>query len=149
MKHTLRGAGAVAVTSAEERKISKGTVDFTKVTAEQTAVVNLQQKRERRSTLLPLPNGSKRHLLLRHTSDELHVLDLSSGHTIVARWQTHRQSVTIGKPKGHHECTPASKLSTQNFHPVPRTHAASRKGPLDGVDPPSFSAGVVDPAQSS
>ena len=35
------------------------------------------------------------------------------------------------------------------FRPVPRTHAASRKGPLDGADPPSFSARVVDPAQSS
>lgn len=32
-------------------------------------------------------------------------------------------------------------------HSVPRTHAASRKGPLDGADPPSFSAGMVDPAQ--
>ena len=30
-----------------------------------------------------------------------------------------------------------------------RTHAASRKGPLDSADPPSFSAGMVDPAQSS
>ena len=35
------------------------------------------------------------------------------------------------------------------FCPVPRTHAASWKGPLDGVDPPSFSARVVDPVQSS
>ena len=35
------------------------------------------------------------------------------------------------------------------FRPVPRTHAASRKGPLDGADPPSFSAGVVDPTHSS
>ena len=35
------------------------------------------------------------------------------------------------------------------FVSVPRTHAASRKGPLDGADPPSFSARVVDPAQSS
>ena len=32
------------------------------------------------------------------------------------------------------------------FCPVPRTHAASQKGPLDGADPPSFSAWVVDPA---
>ena len=32
------------------------------------------------------------------------------------------------------------------FRPVPRTHVASRKGPLDGADPPSFSIGVVDPA---
>ena len=32
------------------------------------------------------------------------------------------------------------------FHPVLRTHAASRKGPLDGAgDPPSFSVGIVDP----
>ena len=35
------------------------------------------------------------------------------------------------------------------FRPMPRTHAASQKGSLDGADPPSFSAGVVDPAQSS
>ena len=33
-----------------------------------------------------------------------------------------------------------------DFRPVPRTHVASRKGPLDGADPPSFSIGVVDPA---
>ena len=33
------------------------------------------------------------------------------------------------------------------FRPVPRTHAASQKGPLDGADPPSFSVGVVDPAK--
>ena len=35
------------------------------------------------------------------------------------------------------------------FRPVPRIHAASQKGPLDGADPSSFSARVVDPAQSS
>ena len=35
------------------------------------------------------------------------------------------------------------------FRLVPRTHAASRKGLLDGADLPSFSARVVDPAQSS
>ena len=35
------------------------------------------------------------------------------------------------------------------FRPVPRTHATSQKGPLDGADPPSFSAGMVDPARSS
>ena len=35
------------------------------------------------------------------------------------------------------------------FCPVPRTHATSRKGQLDGADPPSFSVRVVDPAQSS
>ena len=36
------------------------------------------------------------------------------------------------------------------FRPMPRTHVASRKGPLDGAgDPPSFSAGVVDHAHSS
>ena len=40
-------------------------------------------------------------------------------------------------------------MSTQIFCPVPRTHAASQKGPLDGVDPPSFSAGMVDPVHSS
>ena len=35
------------------------------------------------------------------------------------------------------------------FRPVPRTHAASQKGPLDGADPPSFSARTVDPAHFS
>ena len=41
-------------------------------------------------------------------------------------------------------------MSTQNFRPVTRTHAASQKGLLDGaVDPPSFSAGMVDPVHSS
>ena len=41
-------------------------------------------------------------------------------------------------------------LSAQNFCPVPRTHAASRKGLLDGaVDLPSFSVGIIDPAHSS
>ena len=35
------------------------------------------------------------------------------------------------------------------FVSMRRTHAASQKGPLDGADPPSFSARVVDPAQSS
>ena len=36
------------------------------------------------------------------------------------------------------------------FRPMPRTHVASQKGPLDGAgDPPSFSARVVDPAHSS
>ena len=35
------------------------------------------------------------------------------------------------------------------FISVLRTHAASRKGPLVGADPPSFSARVVDPTQSS
>jgi hypothetical protein len=40
-------------------------------------------------------------------------------------------------------------VSTQNFHPVSRTHTASWKGPLDGADTPSFSAGVVDPMRSS
>ena len=36
------------------------------------------------------------------------------------------------------------------FHPMLRTHVASRKGTLDGAgDPPSFSARVVDPAHSS
>ena len=34
------------------------------------------------------------------------------------------------------------------FRPMPRTHIASRKSPLDGADPASFSARVVDPAQS-
>ena len=36
------------------------------------------------------------------------------------------------------------------FCPVPRTHVASRKDPLDGAgDPSSFSARVVDPAHFS
>jgi len=35
------------------------------------------------------------------------------------------------------------------FCPVLRTHAASWKGPLDGADPLSFNARVVDPTQSS
>ena len=35
------------------------------------------------------------------------------------------------------------------FRPMPRTRTASRKGSLDAADPPSFSARVVDPAQSS
>ena len=39
-------------------------------------------------------------------------------------------------------------VDTEFCH-VPRTHAASRKGSLDGADPSSFSTGVVDPAQSS
>ena len=42
------------------------------------------------------------------------------------------------------------ELLTQNFRPVPRTHAASRKGLLDGaIDLPSFNVGVVNPAYSS
>jgi len=92
LKHAICDAGAVAVTSDEKYIYFSFhiLVDFTKVTAEQTAVVNLQQKRARRTTLLLLSNGGKRHLLLRDTSDELHVLDFSSGHTIVARW--HKQT---------------------------------------------------------
>ena len=35
------------------------------------------------------------------------------------------------------------------FRPVPRIHVASQKDPLDGAAPPSFSAGMVDPVQSS
>ena len=36
------------------------------------------------------------------------------------------------------------------FRPMPRTHVASQKGPLDGAgDPPSFSVEVVDPTHSS
>ena len=36
------------------------------------------------------------------------------------------------------------------FRPMPRTHVASQKGPLDGAgDPPSFSAEVVDPTHFS
>ena len=46
------------------------------------------------------------------------------------------------------ECTRSQTIDTE-FHPMPRTHAASQKGPLDGADPPSFSTGMVGPAQSS
>ena len=42
-----------------------------------------------------------------------------------------------------------NRIVDTEFHPVPRTHAASRKGPLDGADLPSFSVGVVNPVQSS
>ena len=49
-----------------------------------------------------------------------------------------------GVPPG----VPETCVDTE-FPPVPRTHAASQKGPLDGADLPSFSAGVVDPTQSS
>ena len=48
----------------------------------------------------------------------------------------------------HRACQ--KRVSTQNFRPVPRAHVASRKGLLDGArDLPSFSIGMVDPAQSS
>ena len=44
---------------------------------------------------------------------------------------------------------PETCVNTE-FNPVPRTHAASQKGPLDGArDLPSFSARLVDPAHSS
>ena len=46
----------------------------------------------------------------------------------------------------------AKKLTTVDteFCPVPRTHVASQKGPLDRAgDPPSFSARVVNPTHSS
>ena len=44
---------------------------------------------------------------------------------------------------------PTTTVGTK-FRPVLRTHAASRKGLLDGaVDPPSFSTGVVGPVHSS
>ena len=49
-----------------------------------------------------------------------------------------------GVPPG----VPEACVDTE-FHPVPGTHVASRKGSLDGADPPSFSVGMVDPAQSS
>ena len=49
-----------------------------------------------------------------------------------------------GVPPG----VPETCVDTE-FCPMPRTHVASRKGPLDGADPPSFSARVIDPAQSS
>ena len=54
----------------------------------------------------------------------------------------------------HDDCgVPPGVLETcvdTEFRPVLRTHAASQKGPLEGAgDPPSFSAGVVDPAHSS
>ena len=41
------------------------------------------------------------------------------------------------------------KCVVTKFCPMPRTHVASWKGPLDGArDPPNFSIGVVDPAHS-
>ena len=50
-----------------------------------------------------------------------------------------------GVPRG----VPEMRVDKE-FRPVPRTHVASRKGPLDGAgDPPSFSARVVDPVHSS
>ena len=49
-----------------------------------------------------------------------------------------------GVPPG----VPETCVDTE-FRPMPRTHAASRKRPLDGADLPSFSVGVVDPTQSS
>ena len=49
-----------------------------------------------------------------------------------------------GVPPG----VPETCVDTE-FYPMPRTHTASQKGPLDGADLPSFSAGVVNPAQSS
>ena len=50
-----------------------------------------------------------------------------------------------GVPPG----VPETCVDTE-FRPMPRTHAASRKGLLDGaIDPPSFSAGMVDPVHSS
>ena len=49
----------------------------------------------------------------------------------------------------HDDCgVPPDVLETcvdTEFVFVPRTHAASRKGPLNGADPPSFSIGMVDP----
>ena len=64
----------------------------------------------------------------------------------------HKDAVVV--VNRHDDCgVPPSVPETYvdiEFHPVPRTHAASRKGPLDGAgDPPSFSTGVVDPAHSS
>ena len=44
-----------------------------------------------------------------------------------------------GVPPG----VPETCVDTE-FRPMPRTHVASWKGLLDGVDPPSFSTGVVD-----
>ena len=53
----------------------------------------------------------------------------------------------------HDDCgVPPGVLETCvniEFCPLPRTHAASRKGLLDGADPSSFSARVVDSTQSS
>ena len=50
-----------------------------------------------------------------------------------------------GVPPG----VPETCVDTE-FHPVTRTHVASRKGPLDGAgDPASFNAGIIDLAHSS
>ena len=63
----------------------------------------------------------------------------------------HKDVVVVNR---HDDCgvppgVPETRVDTE-FCPVLRTHVASRKGPLDGAeDPPSFSARVVDPANSS
>ena len=59
-----------------------------------------------------------------------------------------KQDEVFGWNKRYSFKKPYSIVDTE-FCPVPSTHAASRKGPLDGADPPSFSVGVVDPTQSS
>ena len=61
----------------------------------------------------------------------------------------YHKDVVVVVMNRHDDCgVPPSMPETcvgTEFRPVLRTHAASRKGPLDGADPPSFSAGVVDP----
>ena len=82
---------------------------------------------------------------------------VSVGHSTARDVDCHFAAGTVdtansGCTKGtNHDSTdwmvPGTSTSVDTeFHPVPRTHAASRKGPLDGADPPSFSARVVDPA---
>ena len=56
---------------------------------------------------------------------------------------------SAGEPEVFEPYTGIHLYRHKIFVSVPRAHAASQKGPLDGVDPPSFSARVVDPAQSS
>ena len=56
---------------------------------------------------------------------------------------------SAGEPEVFEPYTGIHLYRHKIFVSVPRAHAASQKGPLDGVDPPSFSSGVVNPAQFS
>ena len=63
------------------------------------------------------------------------------------------EDVVVVVVNRHDDCgvppgVPETCVDTE-FHPVLRTHAASQKGPLDGADPPSFNAGMVDLMLSS
>ena len=68
----------------------------------------------------------------------------------ILRYLKHTPNVGLWYPKGaKFELVGYSDSIDTKPRSMPRTHAASQKGPLDGADPPSFSAGMVDPAQSS